>query len=874
VKTSAFLVSGMLAAALLTVAWVAPVQGAQREASLAHFVPDDVFLFVEMRRNPERGFVEKYWGEVFEALEQSGIGADLFELIASLARFDAGARAEIERIKQRATDLVRAVDWDQLAGQEIVFAERFEAPIEMSRQRPPVMIANMVWICRGGPEGVSENYAALVAILDALVEEVNRAAGAEVLSVERTSRGETEISSVDFLGMVPGAPALPLYVAMRQDVLIIALREALFADVTAMLEGSSSHDAIVDDPRFVSAFASLPAFEDGRVFFDLQALLRPIRAFVDEIVVMANTPSDVYHNTGMSDHVAKLNARAMEAYRRGDLEQALALTREVHEASPKNSIVLYNLACFSAQVGESDEALSWLDEAVEGGFYAPDKIANDSDLASLREDPRFNAAVARAAELAAESKAGDIIINSSKTGEAYRLTMQAWQVYQDRDFEQGLRLVEQAHAVAPHDPRPLYGKACFHALLGHDEKALEFLAQAVDAGYYCPRHIAKDPDLASVRGRASYTAAWKRARQLAAEHTLRQDAEKVGIIKQMIDRLADAVGILDYSAEVETTDGFDLRKDAIAVLAPNAQARPLYPVIAVPQLTDFDKYLPKETESFSVSNGVDFGALYGFITDSLHGAGPGGKELLAEWGKLQSQIGINVKEDFVDWIGSASISVTLAGGQESVWMVQVKDEEVAREKITAALDFITEKLPGLLSEHRELTGLAMLSLYTSPVADERLAGFQNLHIALAPQPAVWGVVDGYLIIGSSADAVALCLETSRGEHPGIRENTRLMSEMLIPDGPFSAVSLTDYRQFGEHLAKGIGIASMVGGVASAMIPDDDARLVFGKISGMFSKLAPVVLKIDFYKSVASYTTFDGQTYYTQTVTHYRSPEER
>jgi hypothetical protein len=168
----------------------------------------------------------------------------------------------------------------------------------------------------------------------------------------------------------------------------------------------------------------------------------------------------------------------------------------------------------------------------------------------------------------------------------------------------------------------------------------------------------------------------------------------------------------------------------------------------------------------------------------------------------------------------------------------------------------------------------MLSLYTSPVADKRLSGFQNVHIAFSPKPAVWGIADGYLIIGSSADAAALCMETSRGEHPGIHENARLMNEVLIPEGPFSAVSLIDSRRFGENFAEGLGIVSTVGGIVSAMIPDDEARPILGKITGILSKLTPVVLKIDFYKSTASYTTFDGLTYYTRTVTHYFSPEER
>ena len=40
------------------------------------------------------------------------------------------------------------------------------------------------------------------------------------------------------------------------------------------------------------------------------------------------------------------------------------------------------------------------------------------------------------------------------------------------------------------------------------------------------------------------------------------------------------------------------------------------------------------------------------------------------------------------------------------------------------------------------------------------------------------------------------------------------------------------------------------------------------------ELAPVAGKIDFYKSTASYTTFDGNAWHTRSVTHYFSPKER
>jgi hypothetical protein len=120
----------------------------------------------------------------------------------------------------------------------------------------------------------------------------------------------------------------------------------------------------------------------------------------------------------------------------------------------------------------------------------------------------------------------------------------------------------------------------------------------------------------------------------------------------------------------------------------------------------------------------------------------------------------------------------------------------------------------------------------------------------------------------------MCLETATGKHPNIRTNDRVMSEALLPEGPFSSVAFTDKRDFGQGLSMGLSMMTMLGMVVPMVIPDENARKVAGKIIGIMGKLAPVAAKINFYKSSASYTTFDGKAWHTREVTHYQSPAER
>ena len=74
------------------------------------------------------------------------------------------------------------------------------------------------------------------------------------------------------------------------------------------------------------------------------------------------------------------------------------------------------------------------------------------------------------------------------------------------------------------------------------------------------------------------------------------------------------------------------------------------------------------------------------------------------------------------------------------------------------------------------------------------------------------------------------LALARIEHPNIRKNARVMSETLIPKGPFMSVSLTDQRALGQELSQLLGMTSMGVGMMSMAIPDPEVRPVISKIT--------------------------------------------
>ncbi len=75
----------------------------------------------------------------------------------------------------------------------------------------------------------------------------------------------------------------------------------------------------------------------------------------------------------------------------GDLKRGLEWARRAQAIDPDDTGVLYNTACVYALGGLAEEAIRGLDRALENGFGHREWLEHDSDLDSIRGDPRFQA---------------------------------------------------------------------------------------------------------------------------------------------------------------------------------------------------------------------------------------------------------------------------------------------------------------------------------------------------------------------------------------------------------------------------------------------------------------------------------------------------
>jgi len=90
----------------------------------------------------------------------------------------------------------------------------------------------------------------------------------------------------------------------------------------------------------------------------------------------------------------ELGYDAFEIYKTGDHEAARSAYRNALDQAPESAILAYNLGCCEALTGHAEEALEHVVNAVASRPSLRELARTDSDLDSIRADPRFPAAQA------------------------------------------------------------------------------------------------------------------------------------------------------------------------------------------------------------------------------------------------------------------------------------------------------------------------------------------------------------------------------------------------------------------------------------------------------------------------------------------------
>lgn len=104
------------------------------------------------------------------------------------------------------------------------------------------------------------------------------------------------------------------------------------------------------------------------------------------IVVVGGCPGEVFRPRAW-----ETNAQIYGMFGEGRIEEAREILHGVVDSYEDGESIQYNLACCEARLGNVEEAFAHLARALDGREDLVELARDDEDLASLHDDPRFEA---------------------------------------------------------------------------------------------------------------------------------------------------------------------------------------------------------------------------------------------------------------------------------------------------------------------------------------------------------------------------------------------------------------------------------------------------------------------------------------------------
>jgi len=244
----------------------------------------------------------------------------------------------------------------------------------------------------------------------------------EALEIQRRTIGSDApetLTTMSYLGMIANAGGHYAEAEKLQ-------REAL--DTQQRVLGPQHSDTLTSMMFLARTIAKEGRYAEAEKL-DREALQRSERAFGSEAeltLYAANELAKVLEHEGQYSEAEKMERQTLDVQRRvlgpgnpqttGTAESlAMTLSREgrypdaeklfqeeIQVAGKTGALAAawYNFACGAAVAGRRDEALDHLGQAIGLGYNHADAIAADEDLKSLHGDPRFDALVAKARQVA------------------------------------------------------------------------------------------------------------------------------------------------------------------------------------------------------------------------------------------------------------------------------------------------------------------------------------------------------------------------------------------------------------------------------------------------------------------------------------------
>ena len=315
--------------------------------------------------------------------------------------------------------------------------------------------------------------------------------------------------------------------------------------------------------------------------------------------------------------------------------------------------------------------------------------------------------------------------------------------------------------------------------------------------------------------------------------------------------LIDQFSCLDYEVTVGYTEGNQNRTASYGRLLKGYEDKVLGKMATNAPVKDWYKWVPEEASSFSINSGVNLMPLYTWARQTIPKHIPEASEAFVQLEELEKQYDVNLEDDILANFSGAAISITMPGGAatplgqagQGVTAIQCRNPDRMRELMHRGVEIIAD-IPQL-----QQFGVS-LDKSTS------VEGFEDLNVnALAMmglRPTI-GFKDGWMIIGSSGDAVKTVLATRDGDHESFKSTSAFKQFNLEVADSVNGIT---YADIGAQIRGASQMLMQVGIIAPtfmAMAPPEAKEQLepVRELLTLLPKISRIVKTFDFYEKQIS-----------------------
>jgi tetratricopeptide (TPR) repeat protein len=213
--------------------------------------------------------------------------------------------------------------------------------------------------------------------------------------------------------------------------------------------------------------------------------------------------------------------------------EAIEAFKRATDLGYRKATAMYNVACGYSLLNDKDNALAWLQRALDNGFDGFNLIADDSDLDPLRTDTRFQKIVAGmpAESENKRSRSGrDRVklnrleqanldfarLEGENSSEGEEWAKVGSRLLMLRDLDRAVVALNRAVTLLDYEgSSAMYNLACAYSLKGDLNSGIQWLEKSINAGFDSPAKLRNDPDINNLRADSRFSRIEKLSKTLS-----------------------------------------------------------------------------------------------------------------------------------------------------------------------------------------------------------------------------------------------------------------------------------------------------------------------------------------------------------------------